>query len=56
MKKSIAQTVGSGIIVTAFGYAMKARPGPEVNYTLLKEVYYYAFFYFYFNYYLRDIL
>ncbi len=29
MKKSTAQTVGIGIIVTAFGYAMKARPGPE---------------------------
>lgn len=28
MKKRIAQSVGKGIMVTALGYAMKARPGP----------------------------
>lgn len=37
MKKSIAQKVGSGIIVTAFGYAMKARPGPEKDRDTQKE-------------------
>lgn len=28
MKKRMAQRVGSGIMDTALGYAMKAKPGP----------------------------
>lgn len=29
IKKRIAQNVGSGIMDTALGYAMKAKPGPR---------------------------
>lgn len=31
MKKRHAHRGDHGIIVTAFGYAIKARPGPEID-------------------------